>query len=796
MLRIVLVGVLFGVGFCLSSVGVLAAEITGTADPDVKTFTIGVVEDGACRYFDNLTERVKQELQVLVAGEVDLAFEELPAFSADWVPSKVQAALNSALDNPKVDLVFVAGILAANLAGDESITLAKPVVSGFVQDPDAVGLPYNDAGYSTKKNFNFVVVPLRSSRDLDVFHKMIAFTNLGVAVDGFLLDGIKDEIAMEMGTVKKSLGCETTVLPMNYSANDFLTEVPAAVDAVYLTPALRMDGKEWRKVIDGLNARGLPTFSMMGHRDVDIGALAGLQPECVDRLARRIALNIQQIMSGLAPEKLQVPMNLEENLVINAKTAAEIGYEPAFNILIQADVLHMEALQQGNLLNLKQAVFFALENSTELSLKAAEVRSVRAASGRAMSFLLPQVNGGVQYTQIDDKTATASMGSAAENQTKAGVTVTQLLVNDAALLQYRTAGKLYLAGLDDQEASRLDIIQETSDAYIALLQARAVYSIEMNNLRLTRSNLDLAKVRREVGTAGPEEVYRWEAEASSQQAEVFQAESNVTKMQTELNRVMGARLQAQWVAQDIELKNGSYCFLDGRLDGFVSDQAKFDILEDFSIEFALQNSAVLHQLDLHIEAARLEMNQNRRRFWVPEISASFDYKHTLDEKYAVTPQATLPDDEWMVGVQAQLPLFESGGRIYDVARAKADLDQLQEQRQNTQRLIEQRVRNALSSISSSFPNIALQKESARYSELNLSVIKDKYARGVVSILDLLDAQNQSFVASRRAEIARYSYLVDLVELQRATCWFEVDKSEAAKDEWMKKLQNYAEMRNQ
>jgi outer membrane protein TolC len=61
------------------------------------------------------------------------------------------------------------------------------------------------------------------------------------------------------------------------------------------------------------------------------------------------------------------------------------------------------------------------------------------------------------------------------------------------------------------------------------------------------------------------------------------------------------------------------------------------------------------------------------------------------------------------------------------------------------------------------------------------VTQDKYARGLVSILNLLDAQNQAFVANQNATIAVYTYLTDIINMQRAISWFEIEQSEAAKD---------------
>jgi hypothetical protein len=154
-----------------------------------KPYTIGVVMDGECRYFEQLLALVKQELAVLMEDERPVVFKMDPAFNAGWDLDKVNPALDAALQDPEVDLVYANGILVAQAAAQPMRKLNKPVISGFAQDPDAVGLPYGKDGRSTKKNYNFVIVPLRSSRDLEVFHQLVPFKHLVVLMDSKLMMG-------------------------------------------------------------------------------------------------------------------------------------------------------------------------------------------------------------------------------------------------------------------------------------------------------------------------------------------------------------------------------------------------------------------------------------------------------------------------------------------------------------------------------------------------------------------------------------------------------------------------------
>jgi len=755
-------------------------------------YTIGVVKDGACPHFDALEQLVEQELNILVGERERVVFKRTPDFSAGWAPKRAGQALRNALNDPEVQLVFAAGLLVAQEAARENVALGKPVISGFIQDPDAMGLPYTEEGRSAKKNFTFVVVPGRSVRDIETFHQMLPFKRLGILVDKVLLDGI-EKLGEGIRYVEDQLKVSITPIPMDVSAQQALRNLPPDVDAVYLTPPLRMAESAWQELIDGLTARKLPTFSLRGRRDVELGVLAGQFPEAADRLARRIALNTQQIMMGVAPEELQVRMAIDRKLLINAKTAAEIGYSPPLEILRQAESLHLEALETGAPLDLDRAVRTALRSNIDLAVKLTEVEQSRQERNQALSALFPQVEANAQYTEVDDDRARTSNGSLPQQETTAGVSVTQILYNDPVISQYRAARRSYLGSVDDQESTRLDVIEDAARAFVQFLQSKVLVRIEADNLRLTRTNLGLARIRHEVGNAGPEEVYRWEAELASQKATLLDAESDVETARAALNQAMGVALDARWRPQDIEVgEDGSY-FMDDRLRGLLTNKSQVRSFEEFVVREALANSPALKSLDSSIQAQTIMLSQYKRRFVLPELVLSFTYDHLHDEKeLSQPPRPTTPTDdhEWVLALQASIPLFEGGGRLFAVAKAKAELDEALGNRRAAAQLIEQRARSVVYGLESSYPNVRLQRTAADFSRKNLEVIKDKYGRGAVSILDLLDAQNQAFVANQRAAIAVYSYLEDLIELQRAISWFALEKTAQAKDEWASALRAF------
>jgi len=73
---------------------------------------------------------------------------------------------------------------------------------------------------------------------------------------------------------------------------------------------------------------------------------------------------------------------------------------------------------------------------------------------------------------------------------------------------------------------------------------------------------------------------------------------------------------------------------------------------------------------------------------------------------------------------------------------------------------------------------------------NLELVSDSYERGVVSILDLLDAQNAALVSDQVAANSVFDFLIDLMEVQRAAVNFDFFLSAADRAAWFERLERF------
>ena len=789
---------------------------TGNAPvPTGRTVRVAVVRDGPSDALFRLETGVEKELAALIPEDTRLVFLRSKSFDAQWDPEAVDRVVMRAVEEPEVDLVFANGVLCTEHAARTESPLATPVVGG---------LCIADLGQGQQEDPNskvhFVLTSNRIHRDLSVFRQLVGFSRVHLCMDEVLIQGLPGFQAAR-ARLEKSLGLEIIPLPAGKEPSSVLKALGPEVEAVYLTPLLRMSDAHWKRLVQSLNERSIPTFSLFGHSDVRKGVLASQTPDLWSRLARRLALDMQQILDGADPGSLSRDMPLEDHLILNGKTASLISFDPRLETFVEAQILHSEALghqeSQARPLSLERAMETAGRRNVRVAIEEFRTREAQESTQQAQSGLLPQAEAAVQAFRIDKDRAKASLALYPWKRTTGTITVRQLIFDDQVLSRYLAARHLEQGQDLEARAIKLDVMARAGEFYLQYLQARALERIERDNLDLTRENLRLARIRRRVGMSGPEDVYRWETQVATQKGDLFAADSRVEKARVALNQVLGEPQNTRWRAQEIHLQDQDLYFLGHRFRQILQTASQVRKLRTYSVKVALGNAPELEAANQAIRAAEIELAQKERRFYVPTVGASFDYTRELsreDPELIFGPGETAPQvppgmagpdigseindlvsdrdrNEWRVALELKLPLFQGGKRFHDVDRSQATLSRLRSQRTQAAQLLEQQVRSAVYDLQSSQPRIGLARRAADQAAKNLDLVQDKYARGAATIIDLLDAQNQALVQEQAATMAVYRYLQDLVRFQRAMAWFEFEKSEQDRQAW---IQGFARMK--
>ncbi len=748
------------------------------------TVTIGVVTDGPSPG-DTLIGLIEQELRLLVAGRgVEVTFKDDPAFDAGWQAARMAPALQAALDDPEVDFVVTSGLLVTQAATQASLT--KPVVSGFLQRLEFFKIADLDGDRSLKENLRFVLLANRGESDVGMVQEMEAPARIYIAASAEDSEQF-DNLASELASLESATGIDLEILPLSTNVAQSLATVDSTVEAILLGPTPRYSTVQRREFLDSLTERRISTFSFVGHGDLELGIMAARTPPTATFVSRRVALNLSELIRGASTGDLPVLVTADPELVIDGRTAAAVGYRPSLITLGYATIRNADALElAATPLALAEAMHLAETGNPNLAISAQQVEISRRERQLQLSPMLPQVGAGIDVTWQD---AAGLQGLIPDRLLKAGVDATQMIYDDATISRYRASGRLYEGQQLDNEAVRLDVLQQAGVAFLRFQFARALYEIELQNLRLTEENLELAKFRVDVGYSGRDEVFRWEAETAKRRADLYDRMAVVEAEQVALNQVLGVDQATRWDPQEIPVDAAVFPFLDGRLPSMVTDIRALEAFRRFAVSFAIENGPELMSAGMRREAQEIQVGQRKRTWFLPSLFAGFQWNYHLDRDPTLDGVSrSLPK----LQLGASYPVFQGAARSFEVSRSTAELDQLLERERLTRDLIERQTRTSFSRLEASFPSLRFSQIAAESARRNFELVQDKYAQGLVNVTDLLEAQTESFVADQSAAGSVSVFLIDLVNFQRAIAWFEDDQTPEEQDALLRRIQDAIE----
>ena len=757
---------------------------------------IGVVKDGPVIRLENYFGTIQQEILALVSDQFDIRFPADKSLLGDWTISGVKRAVDSLLADPEVDVIIALGFGASQYAGHLK-QLKKPVIATAVMDAEFQGFPVKD-GTSGVKNLNYIS-PLRDrERGLKAFREIVPFKNLAFVIDRLFAQTIPKINEMQELVGQTFVDAAVLVNPVlvDTSADDALAALPPDTDAVFVTPLIRLSSEEFQKFVASLIERKLPSFSVIGRDEVEQGLLVSVNAKSnIPRFARRIALNVQRVLLGEDAGSLKVAFPSDQQLTINMATARAIGIYPTWSVLTEAELLNEEPAETERRLSLDSAVREAIAVNLDLAVQEKKVASGKQAVRQVRSRLLPQIDLEAGGVIIDDDRATAGWGANPERTFSGSATATQLIYDDEAWSDYKVEKHRQTSREEERETLRLDIAFDAAVAYLNVLRAKTLERIQKDNLKLTRANLERAHARVSIGVASRAELFRWESEIANKRQDVLAVEAQRRRTENALNRLLHRPLEERFATKEADLQDPLLLVSDKRFFNYVDNPISFRIFRDFLVEEGVAAAPEIRRIDAATAAQERILTSSKREFWLPAFSLQGGVTELFEDGGEGSRDQSPTgrnDTDWSAGIFATFPLAKGGQKFASVKRARAELSGLRLERQATAERIEERIRSALHETGASYPSIRLSHQAAEAARQNLKLVTDSYARGVVSIIDLLDAQNAALVANQAAESAVYNFLVDLMGVQRAAGQFDFFLTPGEREAWFERLKNYYE----
>ena len=755
--------------------GILAAAVLACLGgfADARTITVGIVTDGPTERPLISPETLKRAADsVLVGSDLTIEWPSDKRVPGDWTVAGIDRALDQLLADPQVDVVLALGIVASNEAARRR-ALAKPVIAPVVPDPVLQDFPLVD-GHSGRHNFTYITTFNGIEEEVGRFARVARFRHLAVLIDRLTLE-VLPALHAKADVQGRQLGTTIALIPATDSIDAMMQALPPDTDAVYVTSIPRLTDSGFAELARRLAERRLPSLSRVGHHDVELGILLATNgnPSDYDRLARRIALEIQRIAAGEDPATFDVGFPADMRLAINMRTARAIGFSPRWADLTDAVLYFAEEPGSIEKLSLLDALHAALADSPALEASSAEAQVAADQVRDARANLLPQLTASATSTRIDADRANPLLQ--AEKTTSAALELKQVIFSERAWAGFAIAERLRQAADEQHRQTLLDTLRSTADAYLNVLRAKSVEGVRRDYVENTRRNLETARVREAVGLSQHSDYLRWVAQLASDRQSVLDAESQRRQAEAELARLIHRPGDKPFATVETGLDDPMALVSDARTQAYIETPAKWSVFQEYSVAAALEHAPELAALDARIAAEERSFKSAQRAYFLPDLALQASGSEALDKSGAGSqPVPGAPNDEsWNVSLQASIPITTGGSRGAAYAEARHKLRQFNAQRAAAADGIESQTRSALHRAASSFPSIELSHEAATAARQNLAMVMDAYAKGVVSVTDLTDAQNAALNAQLGEAEAKYKFLIDFIDVLRTSGSYDI-----------------------
>ncbi|MEE9231994.1 MAG: ABC transporter substrate binding protein, partial [Nitrospirales bacterium] len=570
---------------------------------------------------------IQKEILSLTKGEFDVQFPASVQFHGGWSLKKIRKALDALLEDPSVDMILTLGLLSSNEAVKRS-TFSKPVMAPFIIDPNLQNLSLKKRRGQVP-NFSYLVLSESFERNLQAFKEIVPVKNLVLLQDAAILKAVPN-IQKTIDQIAENNHVVIHPVSVTNSVDTIWSQLPPNTQGVYVAPLFRLPIPEFDRLVQGLIDRKLPSFSMLGLEEVERGIMAGLSSKLNHiGFSRRVALRVHRMLLGESKREIPLTVNHGEQLTINMATARAINVWPSFRVLTEAELLHEEPKNIGRQLSLYAVVREAAQVNLDL---AAADRAVAAGIGavqNARSSLLPQINIGSSGNLIDSDRAEGGFGNTPEKSMFATGSFEQLLYSDKAWTNYTVEQRRQEGRQAGRRQIELDVIQAAALGYLNVLKTKTIERIVKENLRLTRSNLELARVREQVGVAARDEVFRWESEIARGRIDVLNARAQRQQAAIGLNRILYHPLEEPFTTAEAGLQDPFLFHNIERLFAFIDNPKNFQIFRDFQVREGFRLAPELKNLQARIAAQQRLLVNAERQFWVPDLVLKSDVSQRI-----------------------------------------------------------------------------------------------------------------------------------------------------------------------
>lgn len=774
-------------GLAFAAPTILGAAATKTEieyNKNARTISYAFVFDGPSSKNEEVMKQFEKTITKTTAPDYKAGFAKTNVFVGDWTEHGAKVASEKAISSNAVMIISLGYLSSKYLNGLHD-------KKKFVVTIDQYGL--RDLGGDF---FNPVQQSIRGAQ---LFKRLINFKKTAILMNESFYKTKKD---WDSFLKPKLAGINFEVIPVNdENIDSTVQKISSTYDAVILTPLFNLSDAKREELIAKINEKKIPSFSTLGREDVVDGVLLGVGAYDLDRkLAEATSFNIKGVLNGDKAKPTQIQFYEDEIVYINQDTADSIGYDAHLRVLNNAEVISAKKPEVFSL----TAIFDTLsKQNLDIERKKLLVKAAKRASTAAMLRYLPSFGVTLGYQSYNQDYANSVALSIPEKTGVFQMGLEQVIYSPALVTNILVKKKMVDFTKQEQFMTEQNMGMDVALLYVETLMLENMINVQKEDVKESRENLAIARVREKMGKCGREEALRWATQLFSEEQDLLDMTAELKNLKLAINKLLDKDQTEKFALAPLKATDPAFYTSDIHIIDYVITPKSLEQFTKMLIAESYRVAPELAKLKAAKKMKQYEMAMYYQKFFLPEAKMNLTYTSLMGREFAkdmpylpISPSkaagplvangslgswtslnALRPDaTNLQFGIFAQWKPIEGGTKFAEIARLKAEIQELDRYEDEAKTSIEQHVRGTINKALAGYFSIEKNYKAMYASGENFKSVQALYLKGKVSQSQMLDAQQIYKVSRVKAMNSQYVFFKELFWVQRAIC--AVDWSKA------------------
>ncbi len=418
-----------------------------------------------------------------------------------------------------------------------------------------------------------------------------------------------------------------------------------------------------------------------------------------------------------------------------------------FLVLLSA---YTNAQVKDHNLSLEQAINLTIQNYPLVKQASAKIKSVDAKIKEQKDYYMPNVEGEASYSRIGPIPSIALPGGDAfelypannyDAHISARYNIYDFGTKDAALEMTESARK---SAVDNVELVKSNLAMQTVKTYYTIIFLKESISVKDTEMTNLKSHLSVTRKKIDNGSATDFDLLNTKVRLSEAESQKLELNNELIKQLINLSKLTGEDIDTSFAFTN-QLENVSLPLeTDELISGALNKRSEIKLAQDAETTVKLRKHSI-------------SLSEN------PSINVSAMY----GLKNGYIPNLDALRGNWAAGINIKVPIFNGNVKEAKIEQTDADIEAAQLHTEELKTNIKAEVKQSIVELNTDKENLKNLKAQINFAEESVTKANMQYQNGVVTNLDLLDAETSLVQARLHYFRALYKSALDMYNLKRA-----------------------------